>query len=84
MKIEECLDTLEMNFYFNGVQTMIYNKFPTITDPPDKTFIQCTNLEGKLYSSDEYSGVILHEGNFEYGIRHIIPIAQDIPADLPL
>nr|NQU89088.1 hypothetical protein [Bacteroidota bacterium] len=80
---EECLDTLEMNFYFNGVQTLIYNKFPTITEPPDKAFIQCSNLEGMLYPSDEYSGVILHEGNFEYGIRHIIPVEEDIPADLP-
>ncbi|OQX76701.1 MAG: hypothetical protein B6D61_08405 [Bacteroidetes bacterium 4484_249] len=79
---EECLDTLEMNFYFNGVQTMIYNKFPAITDPPDKTYMQCTSLEGK-FQSDDYSGVIFHEGDFKYGIRHIIPVTGDIPVDLP-
>jgi hypothetical protein len=79
---EECLDTLEMNFYFNGVQTMIYNKFPTITEPPDKTFIKCIDLLGIWEPMDEYSGVIRHNGYFQYGIRHVIPVEEDIPAEL--
>ncbi|MBI9039473.1 MAG: hypothetical protein JEY97_15185 [Bacteroidales bacterium] len=80
---EECLYPLEMNFYFNGTQTMIYNKFPTITDPPEKIFIKCVKLEGLWEEIDEYNGKIRHNGDFEYGIRHIIIDEEDIPEELP-
>ena len=75
-----CLSPVEMNFYLNGMERIIYSTYPYGRKPADKNFVS-VDVQGDLISNPTppYISLYLHWANIKYGILHL---SQDPPQDL--
>ncbi|MEA3505267.1 MAG: hypothetical protein U9R32_08775 [Bacteroidota bacterium] len=78
---EECLSPEKMNFYYNGMHTIIYDLEAALTTPPYKTFMEC-DIES-LRITGTGNVIIEHKAYITYAIRHLV-IRSIANEDLPL